>query len=821
MLSESSWLIADIEDEYHGSQVIHTQPSLNHQCDTECTHNVDGNPSGANIKQVLGIEAIRLFLAYASYKDFMVYLMDVKSSFLYGKIEEEVYVCQPPGFEDLDFPDRVYKVEKALYGLHQAPRACTGLQVKQKEDGIFISQDKYVTEILKKFSFSDVKTTSTPMETHKPLLKYADGEDIDEHIFQVNPKVSHLHVMKRIFRYLKDRKSTTGGYQFLGCRLISWQCKKQTVVANYTTAAEYVAASSCCGQVLWIQNQLLDYGMVKNMDNVNKFLMYPRFVQMFVNQQAGDMSNHKKIYVIPSHTKKVFGNIKREGKGFSGRVTPLFPTMMVQAQQEQGKGSENPTDHTPTIVQPSSSQPQKKYKPRKPKKDTQIPQSSIPSDNIAEGAINEENVPTQSNDPLLSGDDRLKLKELMALCTNLQNRVLDLEHTKTTQALEINSLKRRVKKLEKNQRSRTHGLRRLYKVGLSARVISSEDEGLGEEDASKQGRKIHDIDVDEDITLENDMAEMEVNTTDPVTTAGEVVTTPNVKDSTASPTAATINTVELTLAQTLAELKSARPKTKGVVMQEPSKTTTTTIPLKDKGKGWKPKDLKTKSFTNVQELFDKAMKRVNTFVDMNTELVGGSEVREEGGETREESSSKRAVIPDEEEVAVDVIPLATKPPSIVNWKIIKEGKIGYYQIIRANGNSKRYSSMIQMLKSFDREDLETLWKLVKAKHGYTRPEERYERVSLEHFVRFQDMHIFMLVEKSYPLTPTTITEMLNRKLQADHCNEMWSIIGIKSLLEVTAVKLVLLVQKLLLLVLKVNAAGIKVTTAERLQLLKG
>ncbi|GJS01022.1 hypothetical protein Tco_0317530 [Tanacetum coccineum] len=89
--------------------------------------------------------------------------------------------------------------------------------------------------------------------------------------------------------------------------------------------------------------------------------------------------------------------------------------------------------------------------------------------------------------------------------------------------------------------------------------------------------------------------------------------------------------------------------------------------------------------------------------------------------------SMMEVIPDEEEVAVDAIPLATKPPSIVDWKIIKEGKTGYYQIIRADGNSKRYSSMIQMLKSFDREDLETLWKLVKAKHGYTRPEEGYER----------------------------------------------------------------------------------------------
>ncbi|GJY14024.1 putative ribonuclease H-like domain-containing protein [Tanacetum coccineum] len=227
---------------------------------------------------VVRIEAIRLFLAYASFKDFVVYQMDVKSAFLYRKIEEEVYVCQPRGFEDSDFRDRVYKVEKALYGLHQSLRAWyetlstylldngfqrgkidktlfikrhkgeltffLGLQVQQKKDGIFISQDKYVVEILKKFGFTKVKTISTPMETQKPLLKDEDGKEVDVHMYRylVNPKVSHLHVAKRIFR------------------LISWQCKKQTMVANSITEAEYVAASSCCGQLLWIQNQLLDYG---------------------------------------------------------------------------------------------------------------------------------------------------------------------------------------------------------------------------------------------------------------------------------------------------------------------------------------------------------------------------------------------------------------------------------------------------------------------------------------------------------------------------------------------------------------------------------
>ncbi|GKB63226.1 putative ribonuclease H-like domain-containing protein [Tanacetum coccineum] len=267
---------------------------------------------------VARIEATRLFLAYTSFMGFLVYQMDVNSAFLYGTIEEEVYVCQLPGFEDPYFPDKVYKVEKALYGLHQAPRAwyetlstyliengfrrgtidktlfikkdkgdillVQGIaKVQQKEDGIFISQDKYVVEILKKFDFATVKTVSTLIESNKALVKDEEAEAVDVHLyrsmigslmyltasmpnimfvvcayarFQVTPKTLYLHAVKRIFRYLKgqsklglwyprdspfdleafsdsdyagaslDRKSTTGGYQFLGKRLISWQSKK-------------------------------------------------------------------------------------------------------------------------------------------------------------------------------------------------------------------------------------------------------------------------------------------------------------------------------------------------------------------------------------------------------------------------------------------------------------------------------------------------------------------------------------------------------------------------------------------------------------------
>ncbi|GJU55998.1 hypothetical protein Tco_1229712 [Tanacetum coccineum] len=180
--------------------------------------------------------------------------------------------------------------------------------------------------------------------------------------------------------------------------------------------------------------------------------------------------------------------------------------------------------------------------------------------------------------------------------------------------------------------------------------------------------------------------------------------------------------------------------------------------------GWKPKDLKRKSFANIQELFDKAMKRVNTFVDYRTELGEGSSEKAEG-EIAKESSSKRArdeleqesikkqkvdedketaklksmmeVIPDEEKVAVDAIPLATKPPSIVNWKIKKS----YYQIIRADGSSKMYLVFSHMLKSCDREDLETLYKLVKSKYGSTRPVEDLDLVLYGDLKTMFDPHV--------------------------------------------------------------------------------
>ncbi|GJV04030.1 ribonuclease H-like domain-containing protein, partial [Tanacetum coccineum] len=239
---------------------------------------------GVVVRNKARIEAIRIFLAFASYMSFIVYQMDVKSAFLYGKIDEEVYVSQPPGFLDPKYPQRVYKVVKALYGLHQAPKAwyatlstfllqnvyrrvqwessfLSGIQVKQKADG------------------------SSLLVRKKPLVKDEEASDVDVHLYRsmivslmyltasrpdimfadcACSRVSSFDLESCLdsdyARANLDRKSTTGGCQFLGRRFISWQCKKQTIVATSTTEAEYVAAASCCGQVLWIQNQMLDYG---------------------------------------------------------------------------------------------------------------------------------------------------------------------------------------------------------------------------------------------------------------------------------------------------------------------------------------------------------------------------------------------------------------------------------------------------------------------------------------------------------------------------------------------------------------------------------
>nr|GEZ05070.1 retrovirus-related Pol polyprotein from transposon TNT 1-94 [Tanacetum cinerariifolium] len=811
---------------------------------------------------VARIEVIRLFLAYASFKDFMVYQMDVKSAFLYKKIKKEVYVCQPPGFEDLDFLDRVYKVEKALYGLHQALRAW----------------------------FLKVKTTSTPMETQKPLLKDEDGKEVDVHMYRL---------MIGSLMYLT---SSRPDIMFVVCACARYQFRS-TAMAK-TINGEVQLHARVDGKKIFITEA-----------SIRKDLQ---------------LADEEGLDCLPNSTIYEQLALMGVGKSFSRRITPLFPIMVVQS--ELGEGLTMPTDphHTPTILQSSSSQPQEIHKSRKPiRKVTQVPQPSDPMEHVVDEAVHTKlgdslvraattasslevehdsgiinktqskatpsepssqrtnlgggpkcqktigdttaqtrfkSVSKHSNDLLLvrgstlqSDENRLELNKLMVLCTNLQTRILNLEKTKITQSNEIASLKRSVKKLKKRNMSRTHKLKRLYKVGLTARVESFEDEESLGEDASKIGR-IDARDADEDITLVNVQNDAEMFDVDDlggeevfvaeqevVKDVIENVVEEVANDAQDNTAITTITNEETTLDQALEALKTSKPKVKGIVIQaqeepelvklkkkdqimldeeaakrlqakfdeeerlareraqkeqeanitlietwediqakidayhqlakrlqkkalcskksrrEKEQTTNTSSKDKDnvylpkKMEGYKVKDLKLKEFDKIQEMFDRAFKRVNTFKPIKSELVERKEKRARE-ELIQESTKKQKVeddketaelkqltqiISDKEEVAIDVIPLFVKSPRIVDWKIHKEGKKSYYQIVRADGKSQMYMVFSKMLESFNKEDLEDLYKLD-----------------------------YMLVKKTYLLTPPTLLMMLKKKLQIDYQSEM-------------------------------------------------
>ncbi|KAL8120227.1 hypothetical protein AgCh_017390 [Apium graveolens] len=209
------------------------------------------------------IEAIRIFIAHTAHANFKVYQMDVKSVFMNGDLEEEVYVSQPPGFEEPNFPEYVYYILKVLYGLKQTPRACILVQI-YVDDIIFGSTDEKLCKKFAKLMQSKYEMSMMGELTYFIGLqvKYLKG----------TPKLGIWYPRDSGFDLIGysyadyagcriDRKSTTGTYQFLGNKLVSWFSKKQNSVSTSTAEAEYIAAESCCAQILWMKNQLLDYGL--------------------------------------------------------------------------------------------------------------------------------------------------------------------------------------------------------------------------------------------------------------------------------------------------------------------------------------------------------------------------------------------------------------------------------------------------------------------------------------------------------------------------------------------------------------------------------
>ncbi|GJV90374.1 retrovirus-related pol polyprotein from transposon TNT 1-94 [Tanacetum coccineum] len=215
---------------------------------------------------VARLESIRILLAIGCVNDFKLYKMDVKSAFLNGFINKEVYVAQPPGFIDFQKPNHVYKLKKALYGLKQAPKAwgvklLLGSSNQQIEDIIFFNQSKYIKEMLKKFGLEDSKPTKTPMSMEIKLTKDDEADSVDSSKYQGTEIETIVYADSDHAGDYFDRKSTSGVCTFMGCCLTYWFAKKQTALAISTTEAEYVFAGKACQQALWMKQALIDYGI--------------------------------------------------------------------------------------------------------------------------------------------------------------------------------------------------------------------------------------------------------------------------------------------------------------------------------------------------------------------------------------------------------------------------------------------------------------------------------------------------------------------------------------------------------------------------------
>nr|GEW15038.1 hypothetical protein [Tanacetum cinerariifolium] len=743
-------------------------------------------------------------------------------------------------FKDPDHPDKVYKVVKALYGLRQTPRAWyetlanylleNGFQ-RGKIDQKAKSQDKYVAEILRKFGLTEGKSASTPIDTEKPLLKDPDGEDVDVHTYSLMIGSLMYLTSSRpdiMFSYPKDspfdlvaysdsdyagtsldRKSTTEGCQFLGCKLISWQCKKQTVVATSSTEAEYVAAASCCvNDIIRLQALAdkkkvvvteatirealhLDYAegveclpnveifvelarmgyekpftkltfykalfssqwnLVRNVDSPSKFYMYPRFLQLMIRKQVGNLSTHSTKYTSPASTQKVFANMRRVGKGFSGVETPLFEGMLVEQQVvEEGDADEN-------------------------------------DEHINAGDT-------------VKGDVSAAHGEVPTV---------------------------RVKKLDRRNKVRVLKLRRFQKVGTTQRVETSDDTVM--DDVSNQGRMITDMDVDADVVLEEAKEEDEtepaevqevVNVvtnakiiTEVVTTASETITAASTNITTVE---AQVPAATLTVAPARVTTAPSRRRKRVVIrdLQEES-TTSAIIPAetksKDKGKGIlveEPKPLKKKQKIEHDEKYARELQaELNKNIDwdeaidhrLNETPVEKVAKRQKLDERVEELKRHLQIVPNEDDdVYTEATPLARKVP-VVDYQIIELNNKPYYKIIRADDTHQLYVSFLSLLRNFDREDLEALWSLVKEIFSTTKPKnfsDDFLLVTLGEMFKKPDIHaqiwknqrsvhdpvkvkgwkllescgvliitfittqLILLVKRKYPLTRFTLEQMLN------------------------------------------------------------
>nr|GEU70124.1 ribonuclease H-like domain-containing protein [Tanacetum cinerariifolium] len=355
-------------------------------------------------RAIARIEAIRLFLAYSSFMSFLVYQMDVKSAFLYGTIEEEVYLCQPPGFEDPENPNKVYKVVKALYGLRQAPRAWyetlatylleNGFQRGKIDQTLFIKKQQKDILLVQIF-VDDIVFASTPTDAEKPLLKDSDGKDVDVHTYRKDRSntlhqkekkgdillvqiyvddiifgVTNKDLCKSFEKLMKDKfqMSSMGELTFfLGLqeKVVIMEAAIRDVLrlddddgVDCLPNEEIFAELARMGRKFNFSKYVFE-SLVRNVDSSSKFYMYPRFIQLIIQNQLCDLSTHTTKYISPALTQKVFANMRRVGKRCSRVETPLFEGMLVAGEpEEQGDDVQDQSISSPTPLTPPPQQPQ-------------------------------------------------------------------------------------------------------------------------------------------------------------------------------------------------------------------------------------------------------------------------------------------------------------------------------------------------------------------------------------------------------------------------------------------------------------------------------
>nr|GEW22338.1 putative ribonuclease H-like domain-containing protein [Tanacetum cinerariifolium] len=815
---------------------------------------------------VARIEAVRLFLAYASFMGFMVYQMDVKSAFLYGTIKEEVYVYQPPRFEDPDYPDNIYKVVKALYGLHQALKAwfetlanyllengfqrgkidqtlfikkqkgnillvqvyvddimsrlfCStnkdlykafeklmkdmfqmssigeltfflGLQVNQKQDGIFISQDKYVAEILRKFGLTDGKSASTPIDTERPLLKDPDGEDVDVHTYrsmigslmyltssrpdimfvvcyQVDAK-DGIEVSAVDLKLLLSPNASEGFEQildFLNASVIQYaltvnltiyvSCIKQfwssvsvkkvndvvrlqalidrrKVIITEDTVHQALhlddAKSIDCLPNEEIFAKLARMGLVRNVDSSLKFYMYPRFLQLMIAAQVGDLSSHTTKYSSPVLIQKVFANMRRVGKGFFGVDTPLFEGMLVPQQAADDVANVATDDAVDDVANVAADDvaddvndvvaevAAESTPPSPPPPVQELPSTSQVVPTLPPSPIAQPSSPPpqhQSSQPLHDAAISMDLlNTLLETYTTITRKVKALEQDKIAQALEITKLKQRVKRLEKKHKLKVSGGciqigRIIAKIDADEDVIleeadAEEDTEVADKDATIQGRlkesqaQVYHIDLehaDKVLSMQDNKQEpAELKEVIEVVTTAKLIT--EVVTAAADPiTAATITTIpkqgKRKEKEDNAVLRYQSLKKKPQTEAQARKNMI--VYLKNMA-GFKKDFFKGMSYDDIRPIFEKHFNSVVGFLEKSEKQLEeeASRALKKKSENSEQQAVKKQkfdkeveelkkhlqiVLNDEDDVYTEATPLPLKMLNDVRLKVEEESEV--------------------------------------------------------------------------------------------------------------------------------------------------